>query len=233
MTGVDPKTCWKGRGMLLMAMVLFALPAVTSSLSCRPTALIWRSLYGATCRPGLCGLIFAGYRRSGFFRTECPVLQVTRGTLAVLLPLHNAVAFAYAPRAEAMAVTFVAPLIVPILGAFFLREYVAPKLWVAQTLGLIGVVILVRPGAGKLHPAIFPVFIAASHFCRSASYGKCLGDPGQHSRHAELYCLCRFLAALHTVAVLSGNADLAVCCIYNGLHGAFCCIWRGADYSRR
>lgn len=185
MTAVGTRIYRNGRGLMLMALGFFCFASsdtLTKLLtdSAHPVQIVWARQAGLTCVV----LILAVYRGFAFFRTAFPALQVSRGVLAVLAPLCNAVAFAYVPLSEAMAVTFVAPLIVTILGAFFLREYVAPKLWVATMLGLIGAVIVVRPGAGVLHPAIFLVFVAASLFAVRQVMGSVLAT--QDSTHVTL-----------------------------------------------
>ena len=174
-----------GRGLLLMALGFFCFASsdtLTKLLTdtAHPIQIVWARQAGLVAVV----LILAMRRGFGFFKTAFPKLQITRGAFAVLAPLCNAGAFAFVPLAEAMAVTFVAPLIVTILGAFYLKEYVGPKLWIATALGFVGAIIVVRPGGGVLHPAIFLVFVAASLFAVRQVMGRVLAT--KDSTHVTL-----------------------------------------------
>ena len=63
-----------------------------------------------------------------------------------------------------MAVSFVAPFIVTLLGALVLREKVGIRRWSAVIIGFLATLIVIRPGMGVLHPAVFLVVIAATLF---------------------------------------------------------------------
>ena len=69
----------------------------------------------------------------------------------------------FLPIAEASATGFVAPLLVTALSIFFLGEKVGLRRWIATGVGLIGVLIILRPGTGAFHPAAF--FPLVSAFC--------------------------------------------------------------------
>ena len=82
-----------------------------------------------------------------------PVLQVVRaGTLAAST-LLNFSALKHLPLAVTSAIFFAAPLIVTVLGVFVLAEKVGPRRIAAILIGFVGVLIVVRPGLGALHPA--------------------------------------------------------------------------------
>ncbi len=66
--------------------------------------------------------------------------------------------------ADAVAVSFIAPFIVTILGALLLHEMVGYRRWIAVIVGFFGTLLILRPGLGVFHPAIFLVFIAAAVF---------------------------------------------------------------------
>ena len=54
----------------------------------------------------------------------------------------------FLPIAEASATGFVAPLLVTALSIMFLGEKVGLRRWIATGVGLIGVLIILRPGTG-------------------------------------------------------------------------------------
>ncbi len=97
-------------------------------------------------------------------RSVMPGLQIARGMVAVVSAICFVVAISYVPLADAVAVSFVAPFMVTILGAVVLKEPVGPRRWLAVIAGFAGAVIIVRPGLGVFHPAIFLVLLAALAF---------------------------------------------------------------------
>ncbi len=101
--------------------------------------------------------------RMGFnlIRTTRVGLQVMRGLLLVGSTGLFYLALRYLPLAEAAAITFVAPVMVTALSGPMLGERVTARQWAAVTLGFIGVLVIIRPGAGMLTPAsVFPVITA-------------------------------------------------------------------------
>ncbi|SDH91031.1 Permease of the drug/metabolite transporter (DMT) superfamily [Bradyrhizobium lablabi] len=67
----------------------------------------------------------------------------------------------FLPIAEASATGFVAPLLVTALSIVFLGESVGLRRWIATGVGLIGVIIILRPGTGAFHPAAFFPLVSA------------------------------------------------------------------------
>jgi drug/metabolite transporter (DMT)-like permease len=64
----------------------------------------------------------------------------------------------YLPMAEATAITFVSPVYVTALSIPLLGETVGIRRWAAVVAGLLGVLIVVRPGTGAFDPsAFFPI----------------------------------------------------------------------------
>ncbi len=96
--------------------------------------------------------------------SSAPKLQVARGLCAVVSATRFIFAISYVPLADAVAVTFAAPFMVTVLGAVVRREAVGTKRWIAVTVGFIGTLVIIRPGFGVFHPAIFLVLLAAAAF---------------------------------------------------------------------
>ena len=97
----------------------------------------------------------------GAVRTSRPGLHALR----VLCVLGSNVFFflglAALPLADGVAIFFVAPLLLTALSVPLLGERVGPRRWAAVGLGLIGVVVMTRPGAGALQPAALLVLLSA------------------------------------------------------------------------
>jgi len=67
----------------------------------------------------------------------------------------------YLPIAEASATGFVSPLFVTALSILFLGERVGIRRWLATAAGLLGVLIILRPGTSAFHPAAFFPIVSA------------------------------------------------------------------------
>ena len=91
-------------------------------------------------------------------------LQIGRGTCAALSASLFIFGVSFVPLADAVAVTFIAPLLVTIMGALLLGEDVGIHRWAAVILGFIGTLVIIRPGFDSFHPALILPLIAACLF---------------------------------------------------------------------
>ena len=94
-------------------------------------------------------------------RSPRPGLQVMRGIALLLSSLFFISGLRFLPIAEASATSFVSPLFVTALSIVFLGESVGVRRWIATAVGLIGVLIILRPGTGAFHPAAFFPIVSA------------------------------------------------------------------------
>lgn len=100
-------------------------------------------------------------------RTERLGLQLMRGAVLLGSSLFFITGLRYLPIAEASATGFVSPLFVTALSIVFLSEKVGVRRWIATAIGLMGVVIILRPGTSAFHLAAFFPIISA--FCWAAA----------------------------------------------------------------
>jgi len=91
-------------------------------------------------------------------------IQLLRGFCSVAPTLCFFYAIKFVPLAEASALVFFHPLIVVILSAFLLKEHITKRQIYLVLFGLIGVLIIIRPGLGVIHPASFLVVLAGTFF---------------------------------------------------------------------
>jgi drug/metabolite transporter (DMT)-like permease len=95
-----------------------------------------------------------------------PGLQVMRGIALLASSLFFISGLRFLPIAEASATGFIAPLFVTALSIAFLGEKVGVRRWLATITGLIGVLIILRPGTNAFHPAaVFPIVSALAWAC--------------------------------------------------------------------
>lgn len=101
-------------------------------------------------------------------RTKRLGLHLVRGLCVVMANMSFFLALAAMPLADAVAIFFVAPLLVTVFSVIFLAEYVGPQRWMAVAVGLVGVLIMMRPGSSSfqfaaLLPLLAAVFYAGLH----------------------------------------------------------------------
>jgi RarD protein len=99
-------------------------------------------------------------------RTQRLGMQLLRGLLLAGSTLFFVFAISQMPLAETSSITFIAPVLVTLMGAFFLKEKVDVARWLAVAGGFAGVLIIVRPGGGVFTWAsVLPLCCAACFAC--------------------------------------------------------------------
>lgn len=108
--------------------------------------------------------------RTGFaqLRTKRWRAHLLRVSIVMVSNVSYFLALAVMPLADAVAVAFVSPLFVTLMSAVILGEKVGPRRWAAVAVGMVGVLIMLRPGAGVIQPAAILVLISA--FCYASSH---------------------------------------------------------------
>jgi drug/metabolite transporter (DMT)-like permease len=108
-------------------------------------------------------VVFAPRMGLDLVRTRRPLLQLARGLSLVGVTLLFYSGLRYIPLGEATAVIFLAPLVVVVLSVLWLKEAVSRGVWLAVGGGLLGVLLIVRPGGELFTPASLLPLAAA--FC--------------------------------------------------------------------
>ncbi len=91
-------------------------------------------------------LMLIGDRSDGNLRPRHPWWTASRTVAAVITGITAFYAFATLPLAQVYAIVFASPLLITILAIPILGEQVRVRRWAAVIVGLIGVVIVLRPG---------------------------------------------------------------------------------------
>ncbi|MEL6280578.1 MAG: DMT family transporter [Pseudomonadota bacterium] len=90
-----------------------------------------------------------------------PGLQILRGVMLAAQICLMTFSFAYLGLTETHAISSLYPLLIVGMGAVFLSESVGPRRWAAVLAGFVGVLIILRPGAGVFDPyALIPLLCA-------------------------------------------------------------------------
>ncbi len=115
-------------------------------------------------------LFMAGYvaltAERGLLATRRPGLQLARGLALLGFSGFLIAALKHLPQAEAVAISFVAPLVILVLAGPLLGERVGLARWVAALGGLAGMLVVIRPGAELA--GIGVVFALATLACNAA-----------------------------------------------------------------
>jgi len=91
-------------------------------------------------------------------------MHICRGLCVVFANMCFFLALAALPLADAVAIFFVSPLLITVFSVIFLREHVGPYRWGAIAVGLLGVLIIVRPGTSAFQLAsLLPLFAATGY----------------------------------------------------------------------
>lgn len=96
-------------------------------------------------------------------------LHLLRAGLSIMMLSAFAFALKQMPMTSAYAIFFVAPLLITALSVPMLGEHVGPRRWAAIAVGLVGVLVVLRPtGEGLFGWAGLAVVVAAAGYALSA-----------------------------------------------------------------
>jgi drug/metabolite transporter (DMT)-like permease len=174
-------------------------------------------------------LVFVAWRGAfgSLLRVRWP-LHLLRGAIGVGTLAIFAYALRRLPLAEAYAIFFVAPLMITMLSVPLLRERVEPARWVAIGVGLLGVLVVLRPsGDGVLTLAGLAVLVSALGYAVSAITVRILGRTD--SIESQVFWLMAFvaigagaLAAPRWTAVRMDDAAVLLGIAVSGFVGQLC-----------
>src|SRR3954466_3703507 len=147
--------------MLLAALFLPLLNAAVKFLSGRYPVLelLWARYAGHLA---FMLVVFAPRRGLTLLRSTRPVLQVSRSTLFCVSTFGMFYALGFVPLATAAAISFTSPLVVTALAPFALGERVGAARAIRGIVGFLGAMVVVRPGSGAYHWAVFLIFASAT-----------------------------------------------------------------------
>ncbi|SFL18194.1 DMT family transporter [Lysobacter sp. cf310] len=154
---------------MLAAVGLFAvMDAGLKLLSARYPPFQVASLRGAASLPFVLAWALATVGPAALLRVRWS-LHLLRGVLGIGMMAAFVYALRTLPLSTAYSIFFVAPLLITAMSVPLLGERVGPRRWIAIAVGLIGVLVLLRPtGEGMLSLASLAVLGAALAYAISA-----------------------------------------------------------------
>ncbi|WP_235866728.1 DMT family transporter [Salibaculum griseiflavum] len=138
----------------------------------------------------------------GALRTRRLGMHFLRGGCVVFANLTFFLGLASLPLAEGVAIFFVSPLIITVFSVIFLRETVGPWRWAAIAVGLVGVVVVLRPGTDAFRLAALLPMVAAVGY-------------------AALHMLTRYIGRTESAAAMSFYIQLTFIMVSAGFGLAF------------
>jgi len=121
----------------------------------------FRSIIALTVTLGVLVPLEGGYR---ILKTQKLKMHIARGLCVVLANMTFFASIAVMPLAEATAIFFVAPLLITVLSVPILGEKVGLRRLGAVIVGLIGVIVMIRPGSDSFQwAAMLPLFAACAY----------------------------------------------------------------------
>lgn len=112
------------------------------------------------------------------------------------------------PLADAVATAFVAPVFVTVMSAVILGEKVGPHRWAAVLVGLVGVGVMLRPGAGVVQPAAVLVLISAAAYAASHMMTRRMRDT-ESAMTLNFYVQMGFIVVSCLMGLWVGDGHLA------------------------
>src|SRR4249919_3604310 len=179
--------------VMLAAVLCFALmDSVLKILSAHYPPFQVATLRGASSLP----IVLVWALATGGVR---PLLEIRwglhffRGLLGVLMMVSFIFALRTLPLSTTYSIFFVAPLLITAMSVPFLGEKVGPRRWTAIGIGLLGVLVVLRPtGEGVLSIAGLAVLVSALAYAISAITVRLLAKTD--SVHAMMFWLLAWMA---------------------------------------
>jgi drug/metabolite transporter (DMT)-like permease len=191
-------------GSAIFSINDMAIKSLSGSYALHQVILI-RALIGMVFLFALMTVTRADFRQ---LLTTRPKGQLLRVTFVMLSNVTYFLGLAALPLADAVAIAFVSPLLLTILSVLILHEPVGPRRWAAVAVGLIGVIIMVRPGSGVFQPAAILVLFSALGYAATNMMTRHMR--GTESAFAlSFYVQIGFVIVSSTMGLIVGDGHLA------------------------
>jgi drug/metabolite transporter (DMT)-like permease len=140
--------------------------------------------------------------------TRRPRAHLLRVGIVMLSNVTYFTGLAVMPLADAVAVAYVSPIVITLLSILFLGERVGPRRWAAVIIGMVGVVVMLRPGAGVIQPAAILVLISAVLYAVGNLLARYMGST-ESAMTLSLYVQLGFIVVSMAMGVTVGDGRFA------------------------
>lgn len=120
----------------------------------------------------------------GLFFTPNPKFQTLRGVLLLTTSFCSFFGLQYLPVGEFTAIVMLSPMVATALAAVVLKNHVAPQRWALMALGMVGVLLVVRPGGQVFGWALlFPTVLVVAYAWFQVLTSRLSGDENPYTTH--------------------------------------------------
>lgn len=123
-------------------------------------------------------------QKARIFVTPNPRFQALRGVLLLTTTACGFFGLQYLPVGEFTAMVMLSPMVASAMAAWTLKTHVSPRRWALMGLGLLGVLLVVRPGGQVFGWALlFPVVLVTSYAWFQVLTSRLSGDENPYTTH--------------------------------------------------
>jgi drug/metabolite transporter (DMT)-like permease len=120
----------------------------------------------------------------GLLKTSNPRFQVLRGTLLLVTSGCSFFGLQYLPVGEFTAIVMLTPLVAMALAARMLKTPVTGLQWLLMVVGLLGVLLVIRPGGQIFGWALlFPALLVSTYACFQVLTSRMSGHENPYTTH--------------------------------------------------
>jgi drug/metabolite transporter (DMT)-like permease len=141
-------------------------------------------------------------------RSRRPGAQLLRVCIVMVSNVAFFLGLAAMPIADASAVAYVSPLAITALSVVILGESVGWRRWAAVVVGLIGVIVMLRPGAGVIQPAALLVLFSAVLYAMGNLITRAIGGT-ESAVSLSFFVQCGFVVVSSIMGLWAGDGHLA------------------------
>ena len=141
-------------------------------------------------------------------KTKRVKMHFFRGMSVVCANMVFFMGLAALPLSEATAIFFVSPLVITIFSVLFLSEQVGARRWLAVGAGLVGALVIIRPGTAAFQIAAILPAIAAVAYATLHMLTRKIGRSEKASTMA-VYTHFTFLLVSALIGLVAGDGSFA------------------------
>ncbi len=117
-------------------------------------------------------------------RTQNPRFQALRGVLLLVTSFCSFFGLQYLPVGEFTAMVMLSPMVATGMAAWLLKDRVSPQRWLLMGVGLIGVLLVVRPGGQVFTWALlFPIVLVTTYAWFQVLTSRLSGHENPYTTH--------------------------------------------------
>jgi drug/metabolite transporter (DMT)-like permease len=123
-------------------------------------------------------------QKKALFATPNPRFQILRGVLLLCTSACSFFGLQFLPVGEFTAIAMLSPMAATAMAAWVLKNHVSQSRWMLMGLGLLGVLLVVRPGGQVFGWALlFPVVLVTTYAWFQVLTSRLSGDENPYTTH--------------------------------------------------